>query len=74
MAVLRLNGELVLVESLEDAGRKVDADREASGVGATEWYSHGKFQGYVREGGKVIGHVSYNGRTWAGAAWKPVGA
>ena len=64
MAALRLNGELMLVASLEEASRIVRADIDATGVGSEEWYGHGKFQGYVREAGKVIGRISYNGRIW----------
>ena len=70
MAVLRLNGELMMVESLEEASRIVRADIDATGVGSEEWYSHGRFQGVVRDDGKVIGRISYNGRIWE-APWRP---
>jgi hypothetical protein len=64
---LRLNGKWVEVESLAQASEMVRRDIDATGVGATEWYDYNlptAKQGEVREAGKSIGHISYNGRIW----------
>jgi hypothetical protein len=63
MKTLRLNGEDVMVGSMEEAGKVVRYDIDETGVGATEWYEYTR-QGEVREAGKVIGKISYNGRIW----------
>jgi hypothetical protein len=65
MAALRLNGKWVEVESMEQASEMVRKDIDATGMGSTEWYDFsGPKQGEVREAGKPIGHISYNGRIW----------
>jgi hypothetical protein len=62
MAALRLNGKWVEVESAQHASLAVTKDIDETGVGSTDWYSFGKQQGEVREAGKVVARISYNGR------------
>ena len=64
MKTLRLNGQWVKVDSLEEASQIVRADIDATGVGSSEWYEHGKTQGTIWEKGKKVAHISYNGRIW----------
>ena len=67
MAALRLNGKWHEVESLQHASLVVRQDIDATGVGSSDWYDYNLptvKQGEVREAGKVVGHISYNGRVW----------
>jgi hypothetical protein len=64
MAALRLNGKWVEVESTQHASKMVQDDISATGVGSSDWYDYGKTQGEVREAGKTVARISYNGRIW----------
>lgn len=64
MVALRLNGEWVEAESVEQASALVRADIDATGVGSSDWYGYGKAQGEVRSAGKTVARISYNGRIW----------
>lgn len=47
------------VESVEEAVRLYEADRDAEGVGASDLSC-----GYVSEDGRQVARISYNGRVW----------
>lgn len=64
MAALRLNGKWVEVADANEASAMVRKDIDSTGVGSEEWYSFGKTQGEVRESGKAVARISYNGRVW----------
>jgi hypothetical protein len=55
------------VATFEQASLMFCAARDASGEGASTIPS----PKIVDERGEVIGHVSYNGRVWAGASYVP---
>ena len=55
------------IASLAEASRMFSAARDALGEGASRTPS----PLIVDEQGAVIGHVSYNGRVWAGASYLP---
>lgn len=55
----------VPVATLAEASRVCLAFTARNHLGGGNW-SGGK----IREGGKVIAHVSYNGRVWEGDQWK----
>lgn len=57
------------VASYAEASRVVREEIDATGVGGTEWASH--CAGLIRVDGKVVAHVSYNGKVWPGRKWKP---
>jgi hypothetical protein len=55
----------VPVTSWADASRAVRAYIEERGVGSAEWYRTVPWGGAaIRVGGRVVAHVSYNGRIW----------
>lgn len=58
------NGNQFTIEvgSLEDARHEFVMDRDSNNVGMSD-YSH-KSTGEVRENGKKIATISYNGRIW----------
>jgi hypothetical protein len=55
------------IASYEEASRMFCAVRDKMGEGASRTPS----PNIVDERGKVIAHVSYNGRVWAGATYAP---
>jgi hypothetical protein len=55
------------IASFEEASRLFCAARDKMGEGASRTPS----PKIVDERGEVIGHVSYNGRVWAGATYVP---
>jgi hypothetical protein len=55
------------IATLEEASRIFSAARDEFGEGASRTPS----PLIVDEHGAVIGHVSYNGRVWAGASYLP---
>lgn len=68
---LEVGGKRYPVASLADASRKVEAARDASGIGGSQFPTPLLYDG----AGKLIGYVSYNGRVWAGHPrdWQPDG-
>ena len=56
------------ISSFEEASTKVCIARDASPHGASRF----KSPLLVNESGRVVGHISYNGRVWAGLPqdWK----
>jgi hypothetical protein len=68
MAALRLNGKWIEVADVKAASKVVLDDIDATGVGSSDWYAHGKAQGEVRVAGKAVARVSYNGRVWPATA------
>ena len=56
--------KLVPVSSLEEASRVCCEFNDKYGLGGGNWTG-----GEVRENGKVIAQISYNGRCWTPAPW-----
>ena len=54
------------VASLAQASEMVGAARDRAGVGASQMPVPLIYDG----GGRVVAHVSYNGRVWPGAEWR----
>jgi hypothetical protein len=61
-------GKTVSAETLADASRAFCAARDKSGRGGSTMPLPA-----IEQGGKVIGHFSYNGRVWAQPSkdWQP---
>jgi hypothetical protein len=57
-------GVEVEIGCLGDASRTVRADIVRQGVGSSQWCRRA---GLVRVDGRIVAHVSYNGRAWLGA-------
>lgn len=51
-------------DTLASASRLVCEERDASGVGSSEWYSYAGVGDVLDRAGLVVAHVSYNGRVW----------
>jgi hypothetical protein len=66
-----LNGHTISVRTIDEARAMWLALRDAEGLGASDCV---RGCGEYSEDGKVVAHVSYNGRMWQGAArdWSPV--
>ena len=62
------NGRTLRVDSLEDASRQYQIAHDASGLGVSQWPN-----GTVYDSGRIVAHVSYNGRVWAQSPneWTP---
>lgn len=56
------------VDSLEDASRKWDRFRDATGAGASEI---GATATIVDQDGREVAMISYNGKVWPPGGWKP---
>lgn len=69
MTLTLMNGERREVATHAEASAAVRAEIDAAGVGGEEWSSHRA--GRILVGGKVVAHVSYNGKVWAGPKWTP---
>jgi hypothetical protein len=63
-----LNGEMVPVRTLDEGRSLWLAYRDVEGLGASDCE---RGCGEYSEDGRVVAHVSYNGRMWVGpaAAW-----
>lgn len=61
------SGEMMLVQTLEEASDAVREHIDSNGLGAYEW-SHTRGVGNVVDvaTGKVVARISYNGRIWEG--------
>lgn len=65
-----LNGEMIPVRTIDEARGIWLAYRDAEGIGVSGCE---RGCGEYMEDGKVVAHVSYNGRMWQGSAraWTP---
>lgn len=59
------NAKEIRVDDFAEASRLYAAIRDARGEGASTFR-----QGIIRQDGRRIGHVSYNGRVWIGTTWR----
>lgn len=70
VATFNLNGRVVPVQTIDEARSLWIALRDAEGLGSSDVV---RGCGEYMEDGRVVAHVSYNGRMWQGAAraWNP---
>lgn len=64
LTVSLTDGVKVEITSLSEASKLVTTDCSNKGMGSTEWSEHRA--GMIRHNGKVVAHISYNGRAWMG--------
>ncbi|SHG89239.1 hypothetical protein [Bradyrhizobium erythrophlei] len=73
MRVHLTRSRAVKVASYADASERVRRFIDTGDLGAGCGSSLAPFTGgtIIDDAGKIIAHVSYNGRVWPGAEWKP---
>jgi hypothetical protein len=55
-----------MVETLEHASRRYCERRDQTGLGASDFP-----EGELMRDGVIVGRISYNGRIWQPAPWRP---
>lgn len=69
MVVVGMRRGIPVCRTVADYREASEAVRKAIGSKPSSLVHRGI--GNIADGGKIIAHVSYNGRVWAGTEWKP---